>query len=55
MIPIIALSANVMADVVERCREAGFTSYISKPVDFATLSDVLRTVLCADDEQLPQK
>jgi CheY-like chemotaxis protein len=37
-IPIIALSANVMTDVAERCYMAGFTAYLSKPVAFQTLS-----------------
>ncbi|CCG82135.1 Peroxide stress-activated histidine kinase mak1 [Taphrina deformans PYCC 5710] len=36
--PIIALSANVMSDVADRCKLAGFTSYLSKPVAFNTLS-----------------
>ncbi|CAG8530718.1 5363_t:CDS:10 [Acaulospora morrowiae] len=44
-LPIIALSANVMSDVANKCREVGFTSYISKPVNFATLSDVIRDLL----------
>ncbi|ORY85456.1 hypothetical protein BCR37DRAFT_365011 [Protomyces lactucae-debilis] len=38
-IPIIALSANVMTDVAERCNAAGFTAYLSKPVAFQTLSE----------------
>lgn len=37
-VPIIALSANVMSDVAERCTLAGFTTYMSKPVAFQTLS-----------------
>ncbi|CAG8648326.1 24686_t:CDS:10, partial [Racocetra persica] len=38
-IPIIALTANVMSDVAEKCFEVGFTSYVSKPVSFSKLSD----------------
>ncbi|CAG8537246.1 9659_t:CDS:10 [Paraglomus occultum] len=49
-IPIIALSANVMTDVAERCLEAGFTAYVSKPVNFAALSDVIRRVLRDSDQ-----
>ncbi|KAG0246549.1 hypothetical protein BGX31_001001 [Mortierella sp. GBA43] len=41
-IPIVALSANVMANVAEKCLSSGFTSYLSKPVDFKRLSDTLR-------------
>jgi hypothetical protein len=41
-----------MADVMERCDKAGFTSYIAKPVDFAKLSDALRKVLDGKKEQL---
>ncbi|CAK7207525.1 hypothetical protein SEUCBS139899_010335 [Sporothrix eucalyptigena] len=40
-IPIIALSANVMSDVHDKCVEAGFSKYITKPVDFIVLSRAL--------------
>lgn len=43
--PIVALSANVMSDVANKCLECGFSTYISKPVNFATLSDVIRGYL----------
>ena len=36
--PIIALSANVMSDVQEKCIAAGFSAYVTKPVDFIDLS-----------------
>jgi CheY-like chemotaxis protein len=39
--PIIALSANVMSDVQEKCKEAGFSEYVTKPVDFIDLSNAL--------------
>lgn len=43
--PIIALSANVMADVLDKCIDAGFSSYITKPVDFKALSTVMGDLL----------
>lgn len=44
-IPIVALSANVMANVAEQCLSSGFTSYLSKPVDFKKLSETLRRLV----------
>ncbi len=43
--PIIALSANVMSDVQEKCVEAGFNDYVTKPVDFIDLSRALSKFL----------
>ncbi|KAI0137380.1 hsp90-like protein [Xylariales sp. AK1849] len=40
-LPIIALSANVMSDVQEKCVEAGFSAYVTKPVDFIDLSTTM--------------
>jgi len=44
-IPIIALSANVLGDVYSKCVDAGFNSYVTKPVDFKELSTVLMAFL----------
>lgn len=43
--PIIALSANVMADVLDKCVQAGFNSYVTKPVDFKALSSAMSDLL----------
>lgn len=43
--PIIALSANVMADVLDKCIQAGFSNYVTKPVDFRVLSSVMGFLL----------
>ncbi|KAI1822365.1 hsp90-like protein [Xylaria intraflava] len=39
--PIIALSANVMSDVQEKCVAAGFNDFVMKPVDFVNLSTAM--------------
>ena len=43
--PIIALSANVIGDVLDRCIDAGFNSYLSKPVEFKALSQAITRLL----------
>jgi CheY-like chemotaxis protein len=43
--PIIALSANVMADVIDKCAQAGFNKYVTKPVDFRELCDAMMDLL----------
>ncbi len=44
-LPIIALSANVMADVLDKCVDAGFSSYVTKPVDFKALSKAMTDLM----------
>lgn len=48
--PIIALSANVLGDVYAKCVEAGFNSYVTKPVEFKELSLVMTRFLDPDDK-----
>jgi CheY-like chemotaxis protein len=52
-LPIIALSANVLGDVYQKCVEAGFNSYITKPVDFKELSTVLMMFMNPTDPSKP--
>ncbi|KAL5120790.1 hypothetical protein ACEQ8H_001271 [Pleosporales sp. CAS-2024a] len=52
-VPIIALSANVLGDVYAKCAEAGFNSYVTKPVEFKQLSHVMTKFLDPDDPSKP--
>ncbi|KAK4548918.1 hypothetical protein LTR36_008691 [Oleoguttula mirabilis] len=54
-IPIIALSANVLGDVYQKCVEAGFNSYMTKPVDFKELSTVLMAFMDPSDPNKPHE
>lgn len=54
-LPIIALSANVLDDVYQKCVDAGFNSYMTKPVDFKELSTVLMTFMDPSDPSKPHE
>ncbi len=54
-IPIIALSANVMADVIEKCVSAGFSDYVTKPVDFKQLSKAMTDLVSPSDPSKSHK
>lgn len=54
-LPIIALSANVLGDVYQKCVEAGFNSYMTKPVDFKELSTVLMMFMDPSDPNKPHE
>ena len=54
-IPIIALSANVLPDVHEKCVNSGFNSYLTKPVDFKELSTALMTFMDPSDPSKPHE
>ena len=41
-IPIIAMSANAMADDAARCRAAGMNDHIAKPIEMETLMRVVQ-------------
>ena len=54
-LPIIALSANVLGDVYQKCVDAGFNSYMTKPVDFKELSAVLMAFMDPVDPSKPHE
>ena len=41
-IPIIAMTANVFKEDIERCLEAGMNAHVGKPIDFDELLDVIK-------------
>jgi len=45
---IVALTANVMRQDIERARAAGFDGFIGKPIDGRRFSDVLRRLLAGE-------
>lgn len=54
-LPIIALSANVLGDVYSKCAEAGFNSYVTKPVEFKELAAVMVKFLDPTDPSKPHE
>ncbi len=49
-LPIVALTANVMAGAQDLCLAAGMTDYLAKPLTIHQLSDVLRRVLAMQEQ-----
>ncbi|MBS0357286.1 MAG: response regulator [Proteobacteria bacterium] len=47
-LPIIALTANTMADEKEACRQAGMNAHVAKPIDMDTLFDEIATQVPAE-------
>jgi signal transduction histidine kinase/CheY-like chemotaxis protein len=51
-IPIIALSANVMQDAVNRSKQAGMNEHLNKPININVLYEVLVKYLCKDSHHI---
>ncbi len=49
-VPVIALSANAMAEDIEKGREAGFDDYLTKPINVKQFYAVLERYLGKDEE-----
>ncbi len=54
-LPIIALTANIMQDVEQQCRESGMNDYLSKPVDYSQLLNVLSQNLKLTEQGIDEK
>lgn len=52
-VPIVALSANVLGDVWAKCVESGFNNYVTKPVDFKELGNVMLKFMDPSDPKRP--
>ena len=52
-LPIVALTANVMADEAEKCRQAGMDDYASKPLTLDRLAALLQKVFTGGGEAAP--
>ena len=46
-IPVIALSAEAMANDIKRGLEAGFDSYLTKPINVEELTNTIARILAA--------
>jgi len=47
-VPIVAMTANVFAEDVERARRAGMDGHVGKPIDPDELQRVTARLLCGD-------
>jgi CheY-like chemotaxis protein len=44
-VPIIALTANVFRDDIERCLEAGMNDHLGKPIEFPVMLQKMKSYL----------
>lgn len=50
-VPIVALTADAMVGVKEKCLKSGMNDYLTKPVDFNDLNSVMKKWLTKDNRQ----
>ena len=48
-VPILAVTADVMRDDIERCRASGMNGHVPKPLDQARLIAAVQTALCGGE------
>ena len=46
--PVVALTASVMNEEVQKLREAGFNAVLAKPLDIDTFPAILNRILCGE-------
>jgi CheY-like chemotaxis protein len=51
-VPIVAMTANVFKEDVEKCLEAGMNDHVGKPLDFDEVMDKLRRYLALPSRHL---
>ncbi|MDR0842887.1 MAG: response regulator [Acidobacteriota bacterium] len=47
-IPIVAMTANVFKEDIDKCIEAGMNAHVGKPLDLGEVKDILHNYLCAN-------
>ena len=52
-LPVIALTANVQPEQIERCRQAGMTDHVGKPIQLVELVGAIQTALGGDKRGPP--
>jgi signal transduction histidine kinase len=53
-VPIIAMTAHVFREDVERCFEAGMNGHLSKPLDFGAVMNILRKYLRSEKRSIAE-
>jgi CheY-like chemotaxis protein len=54
-IPIVAMTANVFREDIEKCLEAGMDSHVGKPLNFEELLGKLKSIFGGLNERMSKK